>query len=105
MVVIASLISLIALIQVLDHGRVKEFDHPHILLQDKAGLFYAMVEHTGRQSAERLASIARHCYYNSLEDVAQTLYDNAAEVSQVKPDNLAEDTDMSTANTDCTTVP
>lgn len=38
---------------------MKEFEHPHILLQDQESLFYKLVEQTGKQEASKLAEIAR----------------------------------------------
>ena len=45
-------------IMVLSGGRVREFDHPHLLLSNPSSLLYRMVEQTGESEAERLKSIA-----------------------------------------------
>ncbi|XP_071820241.1 ATP-binding cassette sub-family C member 4-like isoform X2 [Apostichopus japonicus] len=46
-------------VMLLDAGELKEFEHPHILLQDQESLFYKLVEQTGKQEASKLAEIAR----------------------------------------------
>ncbi|XP_046989234.1 ATP-binding cassette sub-family C member 4-like [Schistocerca americana] len=47
---------------VMDAGRMVEFDHPHILLQKKDGMFSKMVRQTGYLMAEQLSRIAEECY-------------------------------------------
>uniref|UniRef100_A0A8D8Y1X0 Probable multidrug resistance-associated protein lethal(2)03659 n=3 Tax=Cacopsylla melanoneura TaxID=428564 RepID=A0A8D8Y1X0_9HEMI len=47
---------------VMDAGSLVEFDHPHILLKNEAGIFYGMVEKTGRGTAENLHRIAAESY-------------------------------------------
>lgn len=42
----------------MDGGTVVEFDHPHNLLKNREGLFYDMVERTGRDTAEMLHNMA-----------------------------------------------
>jgi ATP-binding cassette subfamily C (CFTR/MRP) protein 4 len=44
-------------------GTMVEFDHPHILLQNKEGHFYNMVQETGHIMAEQLSRIAEECYH------------------------------------------
>ncbi|XP_022918682.2 ATP-binding cassette sub-family C member 4-like [Onthophagus taurus] len=48
---------------VMDAGEVKEFDHPHILLQNK-GAFFEMVEKTGIAMSANLHEIAQNSYNN-----------------------------------------
>ncbi|XP_017773823.1 PREDICTED: multidrug resistance-associated protein 4 isoform X1 [Nicrophorus vespilloides] len=48
-------------ILVLDNGEAKEFDEPHILLQNPVGYFYSLVEQTGPMAAT-IASIAKENY-------------------------------------------
>ncbi|PSN41133.1 hypothetical protein C0J52_16289 [Blattella germanica] len=43
---------------VMDAGTMVEFDHPHILLQNKDGYFYKMVQETGKAMADQLHKIA-----------------------------------------------
>lgn len=47
---------------VMDQGRVNQFDHPHLLLQDESGIFTGMVQSTGAQESERLKEIAKQAY-------------------------------------------
>ncbi|RZB40188.1 ABC tran and/or MMR HSR1 domain containing protein, partial [Asbolus verrucosus] len=49
-------------ILVLDAGRMVEFDHPHVLLEDVEGMFYGLVKQTGKAMAENLAKIANEGY-------------------------------------------
>jgi len=44
---------------VMDHGQVLEFDHPHILLQNKQGHFSSMIQETGKQMTKQLKQNAR----------------------------------------------
>lgn len=39
---------------VMDKGTMIEFDHPYILLQNKEGAFYKMVEQTGPATSDFL---------------------------------------------------
>lgn len=52
-------------ILVLDNGHLKEFDHPHKLLQNPEGLFTTMVEHTGKASRDKLHQIATEVFYTA----------------------------------------
>ncbi|XP_046989232.1 ATP-binding cassette sub-family C member 4-like isoform X1 [Schistocerca americana] len=47
---------------VMDAGRMVEFDHPHVLLQNEEGYFYKMVQQTGPSMAEQLRRAAEECY-------------------------------------------
>lgn len=47
---------------VMEAGIMVEFDHPHILLQNKVGHFYSMVQETGHIMAEQLSRTAQECY-------------------------------------------
>uniref|UniRef100_A0A6P7HIL0 Probable multidrug resistance-associated protein lethal(2)03659 n=1 Tax=Diabrotica virgifera virgifera TaxID=50390 RepID=A0A6P7HIL0_DIAVI len=47
---------------VMDAGQISEFDHPHLLLQKKNGIFYSMVAETGKTTAEQLRKIASDSY-------------------------------------------
>lgn len=48
-------------ILVMDNGERVEYDHPHILLEDKNSIFYAMCEKSGE--LETLLSIAEKAYF------------------------------------------
>lgn len=47
---------------VMDDGSMVEFDHPHILLQNKNGFFYKMVEQTGPFNAKVLHNMASEVF-------------------------------------------
>ncbi|XP_050545468.1 probable multidrug resistance-associated protein lethal(2)03659 [Daktulosphaira vitifoliae] len=47
---------------VMDAGKMVEFDHPHILLQNKSGFLSKMVHQTGPNTAELLQKIAEESY-------------------------------------------
>ncbi|XP_074031109.1 probable multidrug resistance-associated protein lethal(2)03659 [Leptinotarsa decemlineata] len=47
---------------VMDAGRKAEFDHPHLLLQNEAGVFYSLVMQTGKATAKNLMTIAEETY-------------------------------------------
>lgn len=46
-------------LQVLDAGRIREYDEPYVLLQNQDGLFYQMVQQTGRAEAASLLHTAK----------------------------------------------
>lgn len=46
-------------LQVLDAGRIQEYDEPYVLLQNQEGLFYQMVQQTGRVEAASLLHTAK----------------------------------------------
>lgn len=50
---------------VMDSGRVAEFDHPHILLQNPEGEFTKLVMETGPSMTATLHEIAKKSYENS----------------------------------------
>jgi len=49
-------------LQVLDSGRLVEFDEPYLLLLDNSSLFYKLVSQTGKSSAVRLLDMARTAF-------------------------------------------
>jgi ATP-binding cassette subfamily C (CFTR/MRP) protein 4 len=53
---------------VLEAGIMVEFDHPHILLKNKDGHFYNMVQETGHIMAEQLSRTAHECYHNKRKE-------------------------------------
>ena len=48
--------------KVLDNGRLKEFEEPHLLLQNRFSYFYRLVEQTGSITAAQLAQAARQAF-------------------------------------------
>uniref|UniRef100_A0A8D0H493 Multidrug resistance-associated protein 4 n=1 Tax=Sphenodon punctatus TaxID=8508 RepID=A0A8D0H493_SPHPU len=51
-------------IMVLDEGRLKEYDEPYILLQEKESLFYKMVQQVGKAEAASLIETAKRVYFS-----------------------------------------
>ncbi|KAB0802273.1 hypothetical protein PPYR_04459 [Photinus pyralis] len=49
-------------VMVMDAGKMIEFDHPHLLLQNEHGALFGMVEQTGTVMAEVLTKIAKDNY-------------------------------------------
>jgi hypothetical protein len=49
---------------VLDAGEVREYDHPHLLLQKSDSIFRGMVEETGEMSS--LVALARAAWEKTL---------------------------------------
>ena len=49
-------------ILVLNHGRIKEFNIPYLLISDRASLFRKMVKHTGSTAAQKLQRMAYDAY-------------------------------------------
>lgn len=45
--------------QVLDAGTIHAYDEPYNLLQDENGIFYKMVQQTGKQEAVALLEAAK----------------------------------------------
>ncbi|XP_070798750.1 ATP-binding cassette sub-family C member 4 [Pituophis catenifer annectens] len=50
-------------IMVLDLGRLKEYDEPYILLQEKESLFYKMVQQLGKAEALSILETAKQVYF------------------------------------------
>ncbi|XP_005374166.1 PREDICTED: multidrug resistance-associated protein 4 isoform X2 [Chinchilla lanigera] len=60
-------------IMVLDSGRLKEYDEPYILLQNKESLFYKMVQQLGKGEAAALTETAKQVYFKrNYLDIAHT---------------------------------
>ncbi|KAF6375882.1 ATP binding cassette subfamily C member 4 [Rhinolophus ferrumequinum] len=59
-------------IMVLDSGRLKEYDEPYVLLQDKESLFYKMVQQLGKAEAAALTETAKQVYFKrNYPDITQ----------------------------------
>uniref|UniRef100_A0A671PXA5 Cystic fibrosis transmembrane conductance regulator n=1 Tax=Sinocyclocheilus anshuiensis TaxID=1608454 RepID=A0A671PXA5_9TELE len=54
-------------ILVLDAGRIHEYDAPHVLLQNQNGIFYKMVQQTGKAEAASLLQTAKQVSRNYKE--------------------------------------
>uniref|UniRef100_A0A8C2XES4 Multidrug resistance-associated protein 4 n=1 Tax=Cyclopterus lumpus TaxID=8103 RepID=A0A8C2XES4_CYCLU len=50
-------------ILVLDAGRIQEYDEPYVLLQNQEGLFYQMVQQTGKAEAASLLNSPYHLFF------------------------------------------
>ncbi|XP_070656492.1 ATP-binding cassette sub-family C member 4-like [Bos indicus] len=50
-------------IMVLDSGRLEEYDEPYVLLQNRDGLFYKMVQQLGKAKAAALTETAKQVYF------------------------------------------
>lgn len=48
---------------VLDSGRLKEYDEPYVLLQNRDSLFYKMVQQLGKAEAAALTETAKQVYF------------------------------------------
>ncbi|XP_019616414.1 PREDICTED: multidrug resistance-associated protein 4-like [Branchiostoma belcheri] len=63
-------------IMVLQEGRVQEMGEAHALLQDRDGVFTAMVDQSGKMLAAELREAARQCYMekHGTDDVVEDRY-------------------------------
>ena len=59
--------------QVLDAGRLKEFETPYVLLKNPRSLFAQLVEQTGPAEARRLYEIAREKYHEQRAAIPETM--------------------------------
>ncbi|PSN42283.1 Multidrug resistance-associated protein 4 [Blattella germanica] len=55
---------------VMEAGSMVEYDHPHILMQNKEGYFYSMVQETGHSMAEQLSRVAEESYNRTIKNPA-----------------------------------
>ncbi|XP_058404363.1 ATP-binding cassette sub-family C member 4 isoform X3 [Diceros bicornis minor] len=59
-------------IMVLDSGRLKEYDEPYVLLQNRDSLFYKMVQQLGKAEAAALTETAKQVYFKrNYPDITQ----------------------------------
>uniref|UniRef100_A0A480F348 Cystic fibrosis transmembrane conductance regulator n=3 Tax=Sus scrofa TaxID=9823 RepID=A0A480F348_PIG len=59
-------------IMVLDAGRLKEYDEPYVLLQNRDSLFYKMVQQLGKAEAAALTETAKQVYFKrNYPDITQ----------------------------------
>ncbi|XP_031342463.1 probable multidrug resistance-associated protein lethal(2)03659 isoform X2 [Photinus pyralis] len=59
---------------VVDAGVAVEFDHPYVLLQNKVGVFYNLVQQTEKVMANTLLSIAKESYEKNTSPTAINQY-------------------------------
>lgn len=52
----------------MDAGEMVEFDHPHMLLQNRQGYFYKMVAQTGKNMSTQLHGVATNKYLDSIKE-------------------------------------
>lgn len=56
-------------ILVLDHGQLKEYDHPHTLLQNSTGIFSGMVAQTGSGTSAMLKKLAKEVCFITMHAI------------------------------------
>lgn len=49
---------------VMDYGRIVEYDHPHVLLEDRDSYFSKLVAETGSTMAQQLKEISEDCFFS-----------------------------------------
>lgn len=54
---------------VMDHGQIKEFDHPHVLLQQQDGFLTKMVNQTGKLMTDKLKKISEDAYNTTIFEI------------------------------------
>ncbi|XP_063704489.1 probable multidrug resistance-associated protein lethal(2)03659 [Culicoides brevitarsis] len=54
---------------VMDAGQVIEFDHPHVLMQNRDGMLRKLVDKTGKQTAKMLKEIAEESFRSKKKDL------------------------------------
>ncbi|XP_074845341.1 ATP-binding cassette sub-family C member 4 isoform X5 [Carettochelys insculpta] len=72
-------------IMVLEAGRLKDYNEPYVLLQEKESLLYKMVQHLGKAEASALIETAKQVYvtknYPEVIQNGQVLTDSSIDVS------------------------
>lgn len=76
-------------LQVLDAGRIQEYDEPYVLLQNQDGLFYQMVQQTGRAEAASLLHAAKQVATSDLSLNKRTAWHTNPRLSLLTPDFIA----------------
>lgn len=52
---------------VMSAGKVEEFDHPHLLMQNEEGVLRHLVEDTGRSTSKTLRKMAEENYLRKFD--------------------------------------
>lgn len=82
---------------VVDSGRVAENDHPYTLLQNENGLFYKLVEQTGKKKADSLKQCAYNAYlgrpqpFTKSQGLSAVMEVAQGDVMEVAQDDVMED--------------
>ena len=79
-------------IQVLDAGRIKEFDKPYNLLKSKNNLLYKLVAQTGGVEAQKLFEAARKSHF---EKKRESLKKKESDDRECGEDGVAQPVDIS----------
>ncbi|XP_039296024.1 probable multidrug resistance-associated protein lethal(2)03659 [Nilaparvata lugens] len=67
------------MVLVMSAGSLVEYNHPYLLLKNSDGIFFKMVEQTGKSTAEALHKIAADCYKKYIdEDDEDDIYNRRA---------------------------
>ncbi|XP_039296023.1 multidrug resistance-associated protein 4-like [Nilaparvata lugens] len=67
------------MVLVMSAGSLVEYNHPYLLLKNSDGIFFKMVEQTGKSTAEALHKIAAECYKKYIdEDDEDDIYNKRA---------------------------
>ncbi|XP_065162760.1 probable multidrug resistance-associated protein lethal(2)03659 [Atheta coriaria] len=78
---------------VMDHGEIVEYAHPYELLQNKDGVFYAMLQQTGESMFANLLEIARESYEQKAETNETQRVNNATSMHSVALDETTDNSD------------
>ncbi|XP_067890479.1 multidrug resistance-associated protein 4 isoform X2 [Heterodontus francisci] len=81
-------------ILVLDAGRVAEYAEPYVLLENKNGLFYKMVQNLGKAEATALTKIAKEMHLKRKLEEAQTDQRLANGSATGSPNNIVSETSL-----------
>lgn len=61
-------------LQVMDEGKIAEFDAPYILLQSNNGLFRKLVDRNGTRQASKLKQLAHENYFAKTNDTKPNVH-------------------------------
>uniref|UniRef100_A0AAR2KQA3 Cystic fibrosis transmembrane conductance regulator n=1 Tax=Pygocentrus nattereri TaxID=42514 RepID=A0AAR2KQA3_PYGNA len=72
-------------ILVLDAGRIHDYDEPHVLLQNQDGIFYKMVQQTGKAEAASLKQLAKQVQTTALKNSVESFMEWVSMTKQLHP--------------------